>query len=73
MALFRSRGWTSIVTDILVDSVLQMVSLGVGVLTGLVVGLTAVMGNWSHGVLAGAPVYVNRFWTELRLGVTFSP
>jgi hypothetical protein len=36
MALFRNRGWTAIVADMLVDTVLLMVSLGVGVLTGLV-------------------------------------
>jgi len=36
MSLFRSRGWTAIIADMLVDTVLLMVSLGVGVLTGIV-------------------------------------
>jgi hypothetical protein len=36
MTLFRTRGWTSIIADMLVDTVLLMVSLGVGVLTGVV-------------------------------------
>jgi len=36
IALFKARGWTSIVADMLVDTVLTMVSSGVGILTGLV-------------------------------------
>lgn len=36
MTLFRSRGWTSIIADMLVDSVLSMVAIGVGVLTGII-------------------------------------
>jgi hypothetical protein len=36
MKLFRSRGWTAIIADMLVDTVLLMVSLGVGLLTGVV-------------------------------------
>jgi hypothetical protein len=35
MTLFRSKGWTTIVTDNLVDSALGMVSIGMGVLTGV--------------------------------------
>ena len=31
MTLFRNRGWTTIITDIMVDTVLFMVSLGVGI------------------------------------------
>lgn len=34
--LFRARGWTSIIADMLIDTVLLMVSLAVGVLTGIV-------------------------------------
>ena len=37
MTLFRNRGWTAIITDILVDTVLLMVSLGVGILTAVIV------------------------------------
>jgi hypothetical protein len=40
MTLFKSRGWTAIIADVLVDTVLFMVSVGVGILTGLV-GLAA--------------------------------
>mmetsp|Transcript_5360 Transcript_5360/g.6247 ORF Transcript_5360/g.6247 Transcript_5360/m.6247 type:complete len:501 (+) Transcript_5360:287-1789(+) len=43
MTLFRSRGWTSIIADQLVDSVLNMVSIGVGVLTGII-GIIAAKG-----------------------------
>jgi len=35
MTLFRSRGWTTIITDNLIDNVLAMVSVGVGILTGV--------------------------------------
>ncbi len=36
MTLFKSRGWTVIISDMLVDSVLSMVAMGVGVLTGII-------------------------------------
>jgi len=42
MTLFRSRGWTTIITDNLVDSALGMVSFGVGIMTGVVILLVAV-------------------------------
>ena len=41
MTLFRNRGWTTIITDNLVDSTLGMVGLGVGVLTGICALLAA--------------------------------
>jgi hypothetical protein len=50
MSLFRARGWTSIIADMLVDTVLLMVSLGVGVLTGVVgvvVGSLVQNDNWT--------------------------
>ncbi len=50
IALFRSRGWTSIIADMLVDTVLLMVSLGVGVLTGIVgvvVGSLVQQDSWT--------------------------
>jgi hypothetical protein len=59
MMLFKSRGWTAIVADILVDTVLLMVSLAVGVLTGAVVALIAGVGNWSQEMLGGAFMYVH--------------
>lgn len=40
MTLFKSRGWTAIIADMLVDSVLSMVAIVVGLLTG-VIGLLA--------------------------------
>jgi len=36
MTLFRNRGWTSIITDYMLDLVLFMVSVAVGALTALV-------------------------------------
>lgn len=47
MTLFKSKGWSAIVADILVDTVMLMVSLAVGILTGLSMALLAsmVVGN----------------------------
>eukprot|EP00539_Tryblionella_compressa_P000434 CAMPEP_0178743810 /NCGR_PEP_ID=MMETSP0744-20121128/6405_1 /TAXON_ID=913974 /ORGANISM="Nitzschia punctata, Strain CCMP561" /LENGTH=521 /DNA_ID=CAMNT_0020396841 /DNA_START=20 /DNA_END=1585 /DNA_ORIENTATION=- len=41
MNLFKSRGWTAIIADVLVDTVLLMVSAGVGLLTGILAVLVA--------------------------------
>lgn len=53
MTLFRNRGWTSIITDLMVDTVLTMVSFGVGALTAiltLVIGATMNSGDsWTLG------------------------
>jgi hypothetical protein len=35
MELFRSRGWTTIITDYMLDTVLFMVNVGVALITGL--------------------------------------
>mmetsp|Transcript_11125 Transcript_11125/g.16844 ORF Transcript_11125/g.16844 Transcript_11125/m.16844 type:complete len:580 (-) Transcript_11125:1586-3325(-) len=37
--LFKSRGWTTIITDSLISNVLFLICLGVGVITGLLVDL----------------------------------
>lgn len=39
LTLFQNKGWTTIITDDLTDNVLFMISVGIGLLTGLV-GLT---------------------------------
>ena len=36
MELFKTRGWTTIITDNLAQSVLTMLSAAVGLITGLV-------------------------------------
>lgn len=36
ITLFQNKGWTAIITDDLVDNVLGMVSIGIGLFTGLV-------------------------------------
>ena len=53
MTLFKARGWTSIIADMLVDTVLLMVSIGVGVLTGLVGLLVGSFFQADTVVLAG--------------------
>ena len=46
MTLFRNRGWTAIIADMMIDTVLFMVSLGVGLLIGILsVGIAAVTGQ----------------------------
>ena len=54
MALFRSRGWTAIIADVLVDAVLGMVSFAVGVITGVLVVLVGAMANINQTGLGGA-------------------
>lgn len=56
MTLFRSRGWTAIIADMLVDSVLTMVSVGVGVLNGLVglLVLRGIAGDVGNEAMVGA-------------------
>lgn len=57
MTLFRNRGWTSIITDLMVDTVLFMVSVGVGALTALVavlIGAAFSMGD--AGTLGAAAI-----------------
>ena len=41
MQLFQSKGWTAIITDDLVDNVLFMVSIGIGLISGLIAMLIA--------------------------------
>lgn len=43
MTLFRNRGWTSIIADMMVDTVLMMVSVGVGAITALVAVIVGAM------------------------------
>lgn len=38
--LFKSRGWTAIVSDCMIASVIRMANLTVGIITGLVTGLS---------------------------------
>ena len=51
VALFRYRGWTAIIADILVDTVLLMMSLIVGVLTGIVGASLAGIVHGSQGTI----------------------
>lgn len=53
MTLFQNKGWTVIITDDLIENVLFMVSVGVGLVTGLV-GL--IMGKANQNLFAGIGV-----------------
>ena len=46
MDLFRARGWTAIITDLMVDTCLSMLNIGVGLLSGL---LCLVIAGALHG------------------------
>lgn len=56
--LFRSRGWTTIITDMLVDGVLGMVSLAVGVITGAVSALVVSASGLSLGGAEGPSAFM---------------
>ena len=50
MTLFRNRGWTTIIADMMIDTVLFMVSVGVGAITAisaLLIGSALSMGDAS--------------------------
>jgi hypothetical protein len=51
MSLFRARGWTTIISDLMVDMVLSMVSIDVGLITG-VVAVTICMAVMGVGDMA---------------------
>jgi Plasma-membrane choline transporter len=46
MDLFRARGWTAIITDLMVDTCLSMMNIGVGLLVGL---LCLIIAGALHG------------------------
>jgi hypothetical protein len=54
MTLFRNRGWTAIIADVLVDTVLLMVSVAVGILTGVVGLIVASIAKLDDATMAGA-------------------
>lgn len=49
ITLFRERGWTTIITDMLIDGVLGMVSLAVGAITGAITALVVSASGLSLG------------------------
>ncbi|KAG7359953.1 plasma-membrane choline transporter family protein [Nitzschia inconspicua] len=63
--LFNSRGWSAIIADTLVDTVLLMVSLSVGLLTGLIGLIVAAAMQQGGGSLVGA------FFIGMLIGVVF--
>lgn len=52
--LFKARGWTAIIADYLVDTVLLMVSICVGILTGAIGALVGNVMQQDGTVVAGA-------------------
>lgn len=54
MTLFKTRGWTTIITDNLVGSVFGMLSIGVGLITGLIGTLLASMKGLGAEFAGGA-------------------
>jgi Plasma-membrane choline transporter len=63
--LFKSRGWTAIIADTLVDTVLMMFSFGVGLLTGLVGLIVAASMQQGGATMAGA------FFVGMLIGLVF--
>ena len=53
MKLFRERGWTSIITDNMTDTVLFMVSLGIAILVGILAIFTSAIQGGSDGGTVG--------------------
>jgi len=52
--LFQARGWTSIIADYLVDTVLMMVSICVGILTGIIGAFVGNLMQQDGAVMTGA-------------------
>ena len=53
MTLFRNRGWTAIIADMMIDTVLFMVSLGVSLLIGILsVAIAGVVGQGDTSTMA---------------------
>lgn len=76
MTLFRNRGWTSIITDLMVDTVLSMVSVGVGALTAiitLVIGATLNSGDsWTLGSAALVGFFIGYGMSAILFSVVSS-
>jgi hypothetical protein len=66
ISLFKTRGWSVIITDSLVDTVLVMVSICVGIFTGIVgVSVASALGQ-------GASTLGAAFILGMLIGVLFS-
>jgi len=50
--LFKQKGWETIITDSLVDTILLMVSICVGLITGCFTGILAIQKNMQFGEIA---------------------
>lgn len=68
IGLFKERGWTAIISDLLVDGVLGMVSLGVGAITGIIAALVVLASGLSLGGAEGPSAFLVGF----MMGALFS-
>jgi hypothetical protein len=65
MSLFRNRGWSAIIADVLVDTVLLMVSACVGVVTGIIGVIVASIMQQGGATMAGS------FFVGMLIGFVF--
>jgi hypothetical protein len=56
MGLFRARGWTSIIADLMVDTVLNLVALGVGLVLGMIAVGVAMAAGFPGGLVLIIPL-----------------
>ena len=67
--LFKSRGWTTIITDNLCDRVLLLVALGIGILTGFFVDLIMMTFD---GVAGNESALLLFFFVGFLIGLSLS-
>lgn len=78
ITLFRERGWTSIITDNLTARVLGMMSFAIGLGTGLLAALVAIVSGMfvssgsSVGAMAGGSLVVGLFLGLILASIIFS-
>lgn len=79
ITLFRERGWTSIITDNLTGRVLGMMSFAIGLGTGLLAALVAIVsgmfvssGSTTVGAVAGGSLVIGLFLGLILASIIFS-
>jgi len=72
ITLFEHRGWTTIITDDLVDNALLMVSFGIGLATGLIGILAAYIDRYSFQALGYSNVGMIGFICGFLVGFVIS-
>jgi xanthosine utilization system XapX-like protein len=72
MELFQARGWTTIITDLMIETVLFMVSMGVGFLVGLLSVMVAAAFNMQTEGVLGIAFVLGMFVGYAMCAVMFS-